>query len=152
VVVWRDFAHVMDMDDAPVIDEDQNSLLSMHPAGFPDVVFDAAQYTAEVLRASAAREWESDRWRTALLADEYLSPDKWWNLAGSGWDLGWTQPCDDDGPQFCVTCWDDHLDHGIEVTLTPDAGPPEDMARQIADYLLTTPAERWPVTRRLRRR
>jgi len=151
LVVWSDFAHFMDMDDAPVINEGQDGLLSRHPVGVPDLVFDAAQYTAEVRRASVAREWESDRWRTALLADEYLSPDRWWNLAGSGWDLGWIEPAGEDGSQFSVTCWDENLEHGLVLTLTISAGTPEDRARRIADYLLSTPAEQWPVASRIHR-
>jgi hypothetical protein len=47
-VVWSDFAHFMDMDDPPVINEDQDGLLSRHPVDVPDLAFDAAQYTAEV--------------------------------------------------------------------------------------------------------
>jgi hypothetical protein len=151
LVVWSDLAHFMDMDDAPVIDEDQDGLLSRHPVGVPDRVFDAAQYTAEVRRASAAREWESDRWRAAQLAGEYLSPDPGWDLAGSGWDLGWIEPAGEDGTQFAVMCWDENLDRGIETTLTISAGTPEGRAGHIAAYLLTTPAEQRPVTRRIRR-
>lgn len=150
LVVWSDFAHFMDMDDAPVINEEHDGLLSRHPVGVPDLVFDAAQYTGEIRRASAAREWESDRWRTALLAEQYLSPDRRWNLAGSGWDLGWIEPAGEDGTHFSVTCWDENLDHGIVLTLTIRAGTPEHQATNIADHLLSTPAEQWPVTRRIR--
>ncbi len=113
-MVWNDFAHFMDMDDVPVINEDQDGLLSRHPVDVPDLAFDAAQYIAEVQRASAAGEWESDRWRTALLADQYLSPDRRWSLAGGGWDLGWIEPADEDGTQFTVTCGCRQPSTGVE--------------------------------------
>lgn len=48
LVVWIDLAHFMDMDDAPVINEDHDGSLSRHPVSVPDLVLNAAQYTAEV--------------------------------------------------------------------------------------------------------
>jgi hypothetical protein len=46
------------------------------PVDIPDLAFDREQYGAEVKRVAAAREWESNRWRTALLLDEYLHPGR----------------------------------------------------------------------------
>jgi hypothetical protein len=63
--------------------------------------------------------------------------------------VSWAEPAGSDS--FQVTCFDDRLDHGIQVTLAPPPGPPGQRARWMADYLLSRPAEDWPIVRRFRR-
>jgi len=69
VVVWSDFHTVFEISDAPL---DFAEAYSWAPVPVPDMLFDAQQYTAEVQRATAAREWESVPWQTALLLHSYL--------------------------------------------------------------------------------
>jgi len=69
VVVWSDFHTVFEISDAPL---DFAEAYSWAPVPVPDMLFDAQQYTAEVQRATEAREWESVHWRTALLLHSYL--------------------------------------------------------------------------------
>ena len=100
-------------------------------------------------RVSAAREWESDRWQTAELLDEYLNPGHPWSI---GEDLypGWVEPYGQNDDGFLVILWDENLDHGVTVDLTAGPGSPEQRARSMAGFLMATPTDRWPVTRRMR--
>lgn len=144
VVTWTDFRNFMDFDEAPIIDERQGTSRAV---ALPDLVFDAGQYTAEVRRVTDAREWESDRWRTALLLDEYLSAGP---LAHSQWQLGWVEPQEETAGVFLVTLFDEDLENGAVVTLKPGLGAPDEQARQMAEFLVTQPLGQWPVTRRIR--
>lgn len=148
LVTWTDFHQACGMDDAPVL----AGYYQSSPAGLPDIAFDARQYTTEVRRAAAARDWDSVPWRAALLLDRLLGADPW--SLGSPFDpgprnLGWVEPDPVDPARFRITLWEDSLDDGIVITLTPRPGPPEDQARQMADLLATTPASQWPVTEHL---
>jgi len=148
-VTWSDFRECQASGDSsgpPVLQLHRGA---SEPAEFPDLVFDEAEYVTEVQRVSAAREWESDRWKTALLLDEYLHPSHPWSI---GEDLypGWAEPQDNNGDAFLVVLWDENEDHGVAVTLTAGPGSPEQRVRSMADFLMTTPTDRWPVIRRMR--
>jgi hypothetical protein len=80
VVTWTDFRrcwHSGHGFDPPVLELYPQA---SQPIAVPDLAFDREQYRAEVQRVAAAREWESNRWRTALLLDEYLHPGRPWSL------------------------------------------------------------------------
>jgi hypothetical protein len=155
LVTWTDFRQFRGWDtsglDPPVVERDHHAGAAID---FPDLVFDAGQYTAEVRRVSAGRVWASERWQTAELLYEYLHPGHPWP-SGENWEPGRIQPHDDQRGSFSVEIWDDSpesggsFESGLIVTLVPGAGPPEDRAREMADFLMTTPPERWPVTRRI---
>ncbi len=106
---------------------------------------------AEVRRASAERDWESDRWRTAELLQEYLCQairDRP-GLSDEDFYPYRSQPADDDG-HFLVTFWDELLPrHELVVALTTDPGTPEGRARSMTDALLATPTDQWPVVHRI---
>jgi hypothetical protein len=148
-VIWSDFRECHDSGPGfgPLVLELYPD--ASKPAEFPDLVFDEAQYITEVQRVSAAREWESDRWRTALLLAEYLHPGHPWSI---GQDLypGWAEPRDANGDGFLVVLWGENEDHGVAVTLAAGPGSPEQRARSMADVLMTTPTDHWPVIRRMR--
>lgn len=113
------------------------------PIGIRDLAFDRDQYIAEVQRVVAVREWESDRWRTALL-DEYPHPGRYWYPRWVEPDQGSTT----DG--FLVTLLDDCDRNGVVVALTAAPGTPEQRARFMSCYLMSTPTSDWPVICRIR--
>lgn len=144
-VLWSDFRGFMHLDDPPYVRPEEAACgWPGQPLDFPDLTFDADQYADEVRRISAEREWESSGWRTALLLDEYMHPGDPW----SPWEFASAEPRGDN--TFEVVCHDDRPDHCIALTLAPPPGAPAERARWMADYLLTTPAEQWPVARRFR--
>lgn len=107
----------------------------------PALVFDAAQYRAEVQRASTERAWEAEPWLTALLLDQYLSAHP--GALGGTWNLGWAEPHGEATGMFSVSLWDDDCDHGLVLDLAAGSGTPEQRARQMADFLITTPPGQW---------
>jgi hypothetical protein len=104
-----------------------------------------------VRRVSDGRERESDRWQTALLLNEYLHPGHPRALGDDHWQPGRIEPHDDKRHSFSIEPWDDLLKDGTVVTLTPGAGRPQDRAREMSDFLMTTPLGQWPVTRLIHR-
>jgi hypothetical protein len=52
--------------------------------------------------------------------------------------------------RFLVTLLDDCERNGVVAGLTAGSGTPEERARSMADYLMATPADQWPVIRRIR--
>lgn len=86
-------------------------------------VFDAAQYQAEVQRASTERAWEGEPWQTALLLDQYLNAHS--GAVGGTWNLGWAEPHGEVTGMFSVTLWDAHCDKGLVVDLVAGSGTPE---------------------------
>jgi hypothetical protein len=147
-VTWTDFRRCWDSGpdfDPPVLDLYPRA---SEPVAIPDLVFDREQYLGEVERVAAAREWESDQWRTALLLNEYLHPGHPWSI---GEDLypGRVQPGRDSADRFLVTLLDDCDRDGVVVGLTAGPGTPEERARSMADYLMATPTGQWPVIRRI---
>jgi len=114
------------------------------PFGMPQV-FDCGQYRAEVQRASRERAWEAESWQAALLLDKYLRGES--RAPGGTWNLGKAERHAEDTGTFTVTVWDDYREHGLIVDLAADPGTPEQRARQMADFLITTPQDQWPRAR-----
>jgi hypothetical protein len=142
-VAWADFRRFEGVYHAPAIQPNpEGGDWRIGPA---PLVFDAAQYRAEVQRASTERAWEAEPWQTALLLDHYLSAGP--GALGGTWNLGWAEPHAQATGMFSVTLWDDHCHHGLVVDLAASPGTPEERARQMADFLITTPQDRWPGTR-----
>ncbi len=139
VVVWSDFQEVHEAGDDPV---DFSEVYSWSHLGLPDQVFDVSQYTAEVRRATAAREWESGPWQTALLLRTYLRDGRL--TLGDEWELGFTEPDGEHARQYRITYWTEDLSAVATVSLTARPGSAEQQARTMYDYLVTTPAARWP--------
>jgi hypothetical protein len=141
LVIWNDFRNVMNIDEAPILElyPAQSTSLSV-----PEQIFDARQYSGEVMRISAAREWEAPPWRTALLLDDYLSADPW---SLGQWQLGWVEPVQSEADAYSVTCWDENVETGIITIIKPRPGTPEQRAREMADFLIATPTNRWPRAR-----
>jgi len=148
-VVWSDFLEcLVDSGDS----DSDHTVVDLHPTrsrsiDVPDLIFDRQQYLAEVWRGIAAREWESDPWRTAQLLDDYLSPGRPWSI-GEDFYPSYAEPANDDGAAFLVTLWDVMLVRRVVVSLTAAAGTPEQRARSMADQLMKTPTDQWPVVRR----
>ena len=113
-------------------------------------MFDARQYTAEVEWATAAREWESDAWQAALLLRAHLRGDPMTPggelTPGDEWEVGFAEPDRQDGQHYRITYLNRTLDTVASVPLTAEPGPPEQQARTMYEYLLMTPADRWPST------
>jgi hypothetical protein len=79
VVHWsrfRDFVGVNHPLDMSIPDD------AGRPVGLPDLAFDAAQYAAEVERATTDRSWETRRLRIVRLLKERLAerPERWQQL------------------------------------------------------------------------
>ncbi len=144
VVIWSDFHEVCEAGDEPL---DLLRADTWSPVTLPDLVFDAGQYTAEVQRATAAREWLSDPWQTALLLRTYLRDDPL--TPGDEWDLGFTEPDREHVLQYHISYWTEDLHAVATVSLTAPPGLPEQQARAMYDHLLTTPTARWPTTRHI---
>jgi hypothetical protein len=145
VVIWGDFHNMCEAGDGPL---DLRPADSWSPVDIPDLVFDARQYTAEVRRATAAREWESDPWQTALLLRAYLRDDPL--TPGGEWELGFTEPDRDQAGRYLITYWTEDLQAVTAVSVTAGPGTPEQKAGTMYDYLLATPTARWPSTRHIR--
>jgi hypothetical protein len=146
-VVWSDFHTVYEARDDPL---DFSKAYSWSPVGVPDLVFDARQYTAEVRRATAAREWESDAWQAALLLRAYLLGDPLTPgdelTPGHEWEVGFTEPDREYAQHYRVTYWTSDLRAVTTVSLAAPPGAPEQQARIMYEYLLSTPTDRWPCT------
>jgi hypothetical protein len=141
VVIWSDFHDVCGVGEDPLV---MREAWDWTPAALPDLAFDARQYTAEVRRATAAREWESDAWQTALLLRAWLRADP---LApGDEWELGFTEPDRERAGRYHVTYWTPDLSAVTTVPLTAGPGTPQQQAQAMFDYLLATPTARWPAT------
>jgi hypothetical protein len=152
-VIWADFRECPA--DAS-LDRDE-MIFDLRPArssplSVPDLVFDREQYLGEVRRAITEREWESDRWRTALLLDEYLGlairarPD----LSDADFYPYYAEPADGDDAGVLVTLWNDEFpEQGVVVAVTAGPGTPEQRARAMTDALMEVPSERWPVIQRM---
>jgi hypothetical protein len=108
--------------------------------GLPDLVFDAAQYRAEVERATADRFWETDDLKTARLVRHYLL-QAGGHLAASGWRPDFAEA----RPQEFWVVFQGSDDTQLIVELTPEPGTPEQQAAAMSEFLLATPPEQWPV-------
>jgi hypothetical protein len=107
----------------------------------PDLVFYAGQYRAEVARVTADPSWETDGLKAERLLRRYLTREQEF-LAGLGWKLEFAQ--ERRGGYRVV--FRDAEDAQIVVDLATGLGTPEKQARAMAEFLLTTPPARWPVT------
>jgi hypothetical protein len=137
-----------------ILNPDEAPLLPAQPArraglygwgwlvGIPDLVFDAGQYRAEVARVTADLSWETDELRTDRLLRRHLRQGRE-HLAALGWKLEFTKLRRAGG--FRVV-FQDTENEQIVMDLPAGQGTPEDQARAMADFLLTTPSARWPVT------
>jgi hypothetical protein len=149
-VVWGDFHRVTEVMSDPL---DFSKVDSWSPAEVPDLAFDARQYTDEVRRATAAREWESDPWKTALLLRDLLRGDPKLPFPGDeltpgdNWTVGFAEPDREHPQQYRVTYWTEDQRGVATVRLTATPGGPEQQARTMYEYLLATPIDRWPLTR-----
>jgi hypothetical protein len=110
--------------------------------GIPDLIFDAAQYRTEVARVTADRYWETGELRTDRLLRRHLRQGRE-HLAGLGWKLQFTA-LRRAGVSRVV--FQDLADEQIVVDLPAGQGTPEERARAMADFLLTTPSAGWPMT------
>jgi len=153
-VVWGDFRECP----ADAALEAEGAVFGLCPPGsmplsLPDLTFDREHYLAEVRRAVAERDWESNRWRTAQLLDDYLGRairDRGGLLDGTFYP-SYAEPADDD-EGFLVTLWDELMpQHGLVVAVTADPGTPETRARSMTDALMATAVGEWPVVRRMER-
>lgn len=142
VVAWSDFHTVCEPADDPL---DMSQAWDWSPVPLPDLAFDARQYTAEVQRATAAREWDSAPWQTALLLlaclrDEPLTP-------GHQWDLGFTEPDREHPGRYRVTYWTADLHAVTTVSLTTG---PRTAGHGRPGCATALGRERWQVRRRSR--
>lgn len=138
-VAWtdiRDFPgyHTPVMPDPDIASGDGGALQ------IPDLVFDAAQYRAEVARTTADRSWETDELKTARLLRQRLrrAQDR---LAALGWRPEFAEAR---RPGFWVA-FRDAEDAQLIVALPPEPGTAEQQAAMMADLLLSTPQQEWPV-------
>jgi hypothetical protein len=123
-----------------------------NPLSIPDFVFDQEQYLAEVRRAVTDREWESDRWRTALLLDDYLGAAirAHRNCTAADFYPYYAEPADGEDAGYLVTLWNDEdPEQGMVVSLAAGPGTPEQRAQSMTDALMAIPIEAWPVVQRM---
>jgi len=152
-VIWADFRECP----ADTAVEPDKMIFELRPArstalSMLDLVFEREQYLAEVRRAIADREWESDPWRTALLLDEYLGAAIRARLEQTAADFYpyYAEPADGDDPRFLVTLWNcEFPEQGVVVVLNAGPGTPEQRARSMTDTLMAMPSEQWPVVERM---
>jgi len=137
-VIWSDFRDYTGVYDSPVPDQqppaDAGSRLPL-----PDAVFDAAQYLAEVDRATTDRWWETPPLLAARLTRRRLDADRS-RLAELGWTREYLWPAREPGVYHL--CLRDADDNQICLDLTIIAGPAEDQARQLAEVFLRTHTKR----------
>jgi hypothetical protein len=150
IVAWSDFREVYEAGDEPL---DFSAAYSWSPpVDVPDLVFDARQYAAEVRRATAAREWESDAWRAALLLDAHLVGDPQQPgdelTLGEEWEGGFVEPDREHAHHYRVTYWTSDMRSVAVVSLTAAPGTAEQQARAMYEHLLATPADGWHITPR----
>jgi hypothetical protein len=120
-VRWTDFRRCWDSGpdfDPPVLELEP---LASEPMNIADLVFDHGQYVAEVQRVAAAREWESLRWRTAILLNEHLQPGHPWSV-GEDWYPGWVEPDGNSPDRYPITLLDDDDRNGVVLCLTAGRG------------------------------
>jgi hypothetical protein len=139
-VAWADIRDFLGVYQRPVTarhpDPGAGSLL-----GIPDLVFDAGQYRAEVARVTDDPSWETAGTKTVRLLRRYLSQKRDY-LAGLGWELEFAQQ----RREGYRVVFQDADDGQIVLDVAAGQGTPEEQARAMADFLMTTPPAHWPVT------
>jgi hypothetical protein len=129
LVVWRDFRTVTGEyhDALPSPDSGPDPVqvddVSSRPLPVPDLAFDAAQYDAEVARASADRSWETREHAVCRLSRGRLD----------GWALLW--------PVREGTVAMSRDFHGAHVVLALPEGDPADLVAALAGVLRTPEVE-----------
>ncbi len=106
----------------------------------PDLAFDAAQYRAEITRATASRTWETHALATARLLRKHLR-----EAAGRLTAQGWTPEFTEGRSEGYWVAFRDPGDTQLIVALPAPPGTAEQQAATMADILLTTPPQHWPV-------
>jgi len=143
-VTWSDFRDFPGVYDGPATQASPQGGVLL---GFPGLVFDARRYRAEIARATADRSWQTADGQAADLLWQFLDQDRG-QLARLGWVPDGLRSAYRTG-QFDVWLTDTGGREQIRVRLTAGDGTPADRARLMADALLCTRPEHWPVTRHL---
>ena len=150
-VVWSDFRKVPGIYEMPIADVEPD-LRTSSARDMPDVVFDRAQYRAEVERASTDYSWETPQRRTERLLYEGLNREAD-RLHGLGWRLrGRGHPCSrpfwlDDRIQLIlqdVSGPSEPWPTDITVLLQAEGETPPERAALMVEFLLRTPPGQWP--------
>lgn len=132
-VAWADIR------DYEMIDDDTPTAWGA-PMGVPDLLFDSGQYRGEVARVMADPFWETDLLKTFRLLRRHMNAARNY-LAGLGWTFGWAGQ----GKHgVWVEFWDASRRQLI-VSLPDGTGTPAARAAAMAEAVLTTPPQRWPV-------
>lgn len=140
VVIWSDFQDFTGVYGAPLT---EGEATGGHDLGLRRIVFDAAQYRAEVERAHRDLSWETQARTTARLLRESLETDT--GLEQQGYKVGWVSPKWDDSDSFELSLRDAQGSQ-ILVALTPKPGPPEQQSREMAETMLHTEPSEWSIT------
>lgn len=138
-VIWSDLRDFCGDYHSPTTEHDPDPRSGQHTS-IADIVFDAAQYRAEIARVSAGLPWETENVTMLRLLRRSLDREKDY-LARLGWKLDFAQM----GPAgFWIAFLDD--DHAQTIVELP-AGPgtPDEQAAAMAGYLFATPPQQWPV-------
>jgi hypothetical protein len=142
-IAWTDFRDYTGVFVGPTVAEwaAEEELNAGTRLPLPEMYFDRKQYRAEVARATADRSWETERRRTARLLREYLLREAG-TLERTGYELTWVavRP---ELAAYHLSFWKG--DAQIVVELHADAGDPEEQASAMAEQLLRTSPEAWPV-------
>jgi hypothetical protein len=142
-VTWTDFRDFTGVYDGPGTQARPEGGV---PLPFPDLVFDAGQYRAEIEQAAADQSWQTADWQAARLLWPFLEQQR--SQLGR---LGWVPDgirSDYRPGQFDVWLTDTGRQQQIRVRLTARDGTPGDRARLMADVLVHTQPGHWPVAQR----
>jgi hypothetical protein len=143
VIRWQDFRDFVGVYSEPTIEPDPTGGV---PHEVPDLAFDAAQYRAELDRASADRSWETKRRRLArLLRAQLIAREE--ELVARGYTVGWVAPG-----------WEREQDVNVELrvpngqlVLQLDADlrlPERDAVDQLTSAVLDRAEDEWHVLER----
>jgi hypothetical protein len=142
-ILWSDFRDFTGVFVGPTVDEPVEHDGKHLP--LPDLAFDAAQYRAEVARASSDDSWETPARKTARLLRQHLEEEDA-ALKRAGYERGWVAPDWEDPDAFQVSFIDPNGQTVVKVRPAP--GRPEDQAIEMAETLLRAPPQAWNVVAR----
>ena len=142
-VTWTDFRDFTAVNDGPATEASPEGGVLLP---FPDLVFDARQYRAEIERATADGSWQTPDWQAAHRLWQFLDQERS-QLARLGWVPDGIRSDYREG-QFDVWLTDTAGREQIRVRLTAGDGTSADRARRMADALVRTEPGHWPVARR----
>lgn len=140
-IVWSDARDVTGVFMRPLVKGEAPSGGRALP--MPLLRFDAAQYEAEVRRASNDRSWESDRRATARVLRAALGGAE--PLQRAGYAVQWAGPMRDRPDTFSVSFLDPSRVQ-VVVEVTASAREPQLWANALAAALLKKRPEKWNVT------